>query len=684
MASTLLRCLSLAVVLGCVSQLPAFGQADPIKFGKVELKDLDEKNFVADSAAEAVILCDYGRSRIDLVNNSFRVSFERVTRIKILKKSGYDWATVKVPLYKKNTQEEKLVNLRGFTYNVVGGQLVKDKLESTAVFSEQLTPNNIIRKFTMPNVREGSIIEYTYIVNSDFLFNFQDWQFEHEIPVRWSEYRVSIPEYFDYKKLMQGYQSLAVQEHTEGTTQMTIRSAGGFSGEFTHGSGREQASTETLTPKVDNFRWAMKDLPAFREEPYMTTANNFMARINFELAGTKMPGRPYINVAGDWNKISKELLEDDEFGGQLSRGGFLKDKVATIVAQHADPQARIAAIHDLARKSVKYNGMDRLYASNSLRASFDKHSGNSADVNLLLIALLREAGLTVHPLVLSTRSHGMINTSFVMLANFNYVVASVVLPDNKQLLVDATEDLAPCGMLPARCLNGAGRLVLPNDQESAWVDLTPSQHFTEYRQINLVLDEKGGLSGKIHHEHGGYSALYHRGRIEKLGEKKYVEEMAEGHEGWSIPKYTFAERATVQKPLAMDYEFTSPGGDAPAGTLYLNPLRSLSDEKNPFVREGRMFPVDFGAPMDETLMVTLTLPAGYVVEELPKPIALELPDNGGRFVYNIAPNQNTLQIVSRLNLRKAVYSAEEYASLREFYTRALAKQAEQIVLKKKS
>ncbi|MCC2547957.1 DUF3857 and transglutaminase domain-containing protein [Hymenobacter sp. BT175] len=669
MASTLLRCLSLALMLGSVSPLPALGQADPIKFGKVELKDLDEKNFVADSAAEAVILCDYGRSHVELVNNSFHLVFERITRIKILKKSGYDWATVKVPLVKFGGTQERFSSLRGFTYNVVNGQLVKDKLESTAIFTEQNSTNFFIRKFTMPNVREGSIIEYAYTIGSDFLFNFQDWQFEHKIPVRWSEYRASIPEYFDYKKLMQGYYPLTVQEKTTGATQMPLR---GYSG------------VRNNSVSVENYRWAMKDLPAFREEPYMTSPRNFMAGMKFELAGMKFPEEPYRDVSGSWAKISKELLENENFGAQLDRGGFLKDEVKALVAKNADPQARIAAIHDLVRTSVKYNGSDHFYTSKTLRSTFDKHSGNSADVNLLLIALLREAGFTVHPLLLSTRDHGVINTSFPMLSSFNYVVGSVTLPDGKQLLVDATEELAPCGLLPMRCLNGSGRLVLPQVNELAWTDLAPAQRFTEYRQINLVLDEKGGLSGKVHQEHSGYAALSQRGKVRKLGEQKYVEELAQQHEGWSIPKYTFAERDALHKPLTLDYTFAIPGADAPASVLYLSPLRSLGDEKNPFVREGRMFPVDFGAPMDETLMVTLTLPAGYVVEELPKPIALELPDNGGRFVYNIAPNQNTLQIVSRLNLRKAVYSAEEYASLREFYTRALAKQAEQIVLKKKS
>jgi hypothetical protein len=337
------------------------------------------------------------------------------------------------------------------------------------------------------------------------------------------------------------------------------------------------------------------------------------------------------------------------------------------------------------RKAVKYDGTDRLYSTSTIRKAYDQHRGTAADVNLLLIAALREAGFQANPVLLSTRSHGMVNQEFMpLLSRFNYVIAHVALPEGKELMIDATEELLPCGMLPTRCLNGTGRLIMPKADESRWVSLVPQQRMTEYQQIQLTLDDKGGYTGKVHSEHSGYAGLHQRTRLTEKGEKKFVEELLHGREGWNLSKYQFSQRDVLDKPLTLDYELTAAGGDAPAGMLYLKPLQHFGNARNPFVHEDRKFPVDFGFAMDETLVMTLTLPAGYEVEELPKAASLALPDNGGRFLFQAQPSGAIIQIMSRLNLTRPVYSAEEYATLREFYRLVVAKQTEQIVLKKKS
>ncbi|OWP63648.1 hypothetical protein CDA63_07600 [Hymenobacter amundsenii] len=681
MIAPLLRRLLLAGFCAGAVVLEARAQTAPIKFGKIDEADLTSQNFGADSAAAAVVLCDYGISRFDYAEKGFRVLFERTTRVKILKKSGYDYATVRVPLYHKEGREEKITSLKGFTYNLVNGQVVKEKLDSDAIFKEESTPNINVRKFTLPNVREGSVVEYTYTVASEFTFNFQDWTFQSDIPVRWSEYRAAIPEYFDYKMLMQGYEPLAVQERNDGLTQYTIR----WSSSITPGGngGREAGGVAVVTPTVTNYRWAMKDVPALREEPYMTTADDYVAKIDFELAGVKMPEQPYQMVAGSWTKIDMELLQDDNFGGQLNRGGFLKDQLAPLLAKTTDPTAQVAAIHELVRRSVKHNGNNGLMATSSVRRAYDQKAGSAADVNLLLIAALREAGFQANPVVLSTRAHGRLQTSVPLLSRFNYVLAHVQLPGGQQMLVDATEELAPCGMLPHRCLNGQGRLIMPKSQDSRWVELKTDDRLTSYRQVNLTLDETGSLKGKVHQEHAGYLGFNQREKLRKLGEKKYMEELATDHEGWSIAKYDFKERETLNKPLTLDYEFASSGGEAPVSIIYLNPLRDFGAGKNPFLHEDRRFPVDFGTRLDETVLVNLTLPAGYELEEMPKGMVLDLPDGGGRFTYGVQPGPAGLQIVSRLALSKPVYSAEEYAYLREFFGRLIAKQSERLVIKKK-
>jgi len=677
----------LPLVLGTVllTTTGARAQNAPLKFGQVDPKDLTAAPFAGDSAASAVVLCDYGTTRFEYTNNDFKLVSERTTRIKILKKAGYEAATVKVPLYHQGENTEKVSSLRGLTTNLVDGKVVKTKLDlGSSAFTEELTPRVRVRKFTLPDVREGSVIEYSYTVTSDFFTNFQDWTFQSEYPVRWSEFRANIPEYFRYRKVLQGYHSLNVQTEEESAVQFNIHTAGSFSGGGLN-STREAASTETVSARQTNLRWVMQNVPAFREEPFMTTAADYVDRINFQLAGVQFPGQAYQPVAGTWAKVEMELLNDDNFGQQLDRAGFLKDQLQPLIARYPDAGERAAAVRALVMSAVRYDGNNRYATTASLRKAYDAHLGTAADVNLLLIAALRGASLPAHPVLLSTRAHGHLNPSIPLLDRFNYVLALVPLGPDKDLLLDATDPLLPCGVLPERCLNQQGRLVMRDAGASRWVDLAPVQHFVHYQQVSLVLDAQGGLTGKVHEEHGGYAGVDTRRELTTLGEKKYLAQLVAPHSGWTVPKLTVTSREDVAKPLGLDYEFTQPAeGPAAIGTFYLSPLREFGTEQNPFRHDDRLFPVDFAAPQDETTMVTLTLPEGYELTELPKPAVIDLPDGGGRFLYSVAAGApGTVQITSRLSLRKSVYAANEYVSLREFYRLMLEKQGEKLVIKKK-
>ena len=680
--------LSLLAPRVVLAQQVAAVQAPKVTFGKPEPADFEAKNFVADSAASAVVLYDFGSTRFAFDGEDFKLDTDHVTRIKILKKSGFDYATFEIPLYHKDQNDEKITSLKGFTYNEVGGKIEKVKLDVSQAFTEERTRNVKVRKVTLPGVRVGSVIDLSYSTASDFMFNFQSWTFQRDIPTRWSEFHAVIPEYFDYKMLMQGYQPLALQQREDQTAQYTLRVRGydtGTSG-LTGSSGRQPGSIETVMAKAVSYRWAMQNVPALREEPYMTTTDDYVSRISFELAGEKIPGQGYHVVAGTWQGMQRELLADDLFGGQLDRAGFLEASIKPLIAKYPDPAARAAAVRELILRAVKYDGTSTYRASNSVKRIYDLHRGNAADVNLLLLAALRQAELEALPVLLSTRRHGRVNEYSPMLDQFNYVVALLPLPDNKQLLLDATEPMLPAGMLPMRCLNQLGRVIPANSSaEGRWVSLSPSQRQTQYQDVKLTLDAQGNIVGQAHCERGGYAGVVARSKLGELGEKKYVTELASAHPGWEIGTYKFAQPEDVSQALTLNYEWKQPANTSgTANELYLNPLQAFGEQENPFQHEQRLFPVDMGMGLQNVVRVTVTLPPGYVAE-LPKPATLALPDGGGRYLFSAtAPTPGTVLLTSYLTLAKPVYGADEYASLREFYRLVLAKQAEALVVKKGS
>lgn len=652
----------------------------PLKFGQPDPADFEAKNFVADSAAPAVVLCDFGVSQFSSTAGNMVITTERTTRLKILKKAGYEYATVEVPLYHRDERAEKLNNLRGFTYlRGADGNITKIKLEASGSFEEKRTNNLTVRKFTLPNVQEGAVIEYTYLVTSTFFDNYQDWTFQHDIPVRWSEYRTSIPQVYHYKILYRGYVPLATNEMSTGSVSMLLtRRLGDGVGA---GSGLDVGTTG-LAMSTEQHRWAVRNAPAYRAEPYSTTRTDYLARMTFELAGIQMPEEKYRDLTDSWEKKNKTLLDSEEFGKALANSKFLAPAVLPLVGQYPEPAARAAAVRELVVKAVKYDGNNRCWASGPLKRSYELHRGTSADVNLLLIAALREAGLPAEPVLLSTRSHGAVSQEFPLLEQFNYVVALVALPDKKELLLDATEPLLPAGVLPTRCLSQAGHTV-PTAGEGRWVSLVPEQRYSHYQEVNLSLDAQGNLSGQVREEHGGYAGLEAREKLLQLGEKKYVTELAAAHPGWEVAKYVFSKQANVEQSLGLSYELRQPAATATtAAELYVNPLAYFGEQRNPFQHERRSYPVDMGMLQQDMIRLTLTLPPGYVAE-LPKSVSLALPDGGGRYLYSAtSPTPSTVQLISRLTFDKPVYGAVEYSLLRELYRQLLAKQTEALVIKK--
>ncbi|MCR5887083.1 DUF3858 domain-containing protein [Hymenobacter sp. J193] len=644
----------------------ALAQEAPIKFGKVTVADFIAAP--ADSAAPAVMLCDFGQSKIVGGREGFHLEFVRTARLLIRRKAGYEWATVDVPLYRNGEQAERLKNLKGSTYNVVNGKLVQEKMADNAIFKENQDKNHLRYRFTLPNVREGSIIEFTYTVESDFLFNLQNWQFQHTIPTHWSEYRTIIPAYFRYKQITRSFLPFAVQEEK----------AVAYSATFTQRiPGSAISEDYSISTQALSSRWAMQHVPALNEEPYMTAMRDYFSSIEFELSSIQYPNQEPKDVAATWESIAADLLKEEQFGADLKQKPLLAAQLSGLSLRYPDPRERAAAVVAIVQNSLKYNGEERLYFEKTLADAVKRGLGNAAEVNMLLVQSLRATGLEAHPLILSTRSHGHVLESMPVLNNFNYVVAHITLPNNKELLADATEPVVPVGMLPRRCLNGKGRL-LKSPTESRWVSLMPQHQQVQLSTSALALQPSGALKGTTHWEWNGYE-----GTSARMTEPKELVTQLQHQLGDDTTPPSAAQWKNQQdptRPLQLDLPLVLEGADDKPATLYLTPLLRLGLSTNPFRSESRFFPVDFGVTRDETHQLSITLPAGMAVAEKPQSLTLALPENGGKFYYSCTQEGNKVQFVSRLQLTKVQYSAAEYTALREFYTRIVAKHAEPLVL----
>lgn len=630
-----------------------------IKFGEFNLADVEMKSYAQDSSADAIFLYDYGQTSFELKGSMIYTHFVYHGRKKILKKSALDLGTISLQLLKFGYERDQLISdIKGFTYNFENGEVKKEKLTKESIFIEKIVGDAQNVKITLPNVKEGSVIDYTYTIDTPFSISNSPstWTFQGEYPVKWSIYEITIPSYFNYRLLMSGYLQLSGND-----TEPVNVSLGSY-------------ETNGLFQ-----RFTVKDAPAFRNEAYITHAGDYISKIDFELASITWPNVLIKDYSLDYAALNRTMLEEQSFGGQLKRTGFLEDAAKEIKAKHSDSTARLRAACEFVQKNVKWDESYGLY-SNNLRKVLDSHKGDAGDVNLLLVALLREMGFDANPVILSTRGHGKIHEQYALRKRFNYVVAHIER-NGKDLLLDGTDEYLKVGMLPIDCLNGTGWLVHP--AKPRFVSIIPTEKDVEFNKANLVIDEEGELKGSISKSYGGYGGLTAKKDFKEKGHEKYLEEAKKDHASWTIEKAEFLNTTGFETPMEAQYQVTLSDYITKAGNmLYLKPMLSEGQKENLLKAKERLYPIDLGFPVEETFMATYELPKGYSIVEMPKNISLNLPESSGKFTYLIAVNENKLTVTSRVQLRKSLYFAEEYPFLQEFFDKMVAKHNEQIVLKK--
>ncbi|WP_321307553.1 DUF3857 domain-containing protein [Marinifilum fragile] len=653
---TILRTIVLGLTFLFISNF-VFAAKAPIKFGKVSIDELKMQTYEKDSSAVAVYLCDYGVSEIPYMptTGGFQYNFTRIIRIKILKDEGLDYADLE---FSFNQRQSKVGTAKACTYNLEDGKIVKTKVSSKDRILEKSSDDIYTYKLACENVKPGSVVEFMYQITSDIPWNIGPWYFQHSIPAIWSEFRVNVPEYFDYKKNAKGYLSFDISEHT-------------------YANGTRKNGTNF---SIDQYRFVIKDVPAFKKEPYTTSNKNYMSAVEFEIAGTRSNTGVYKDLTGNWDKINKTLMESEYFGQQLKTGGFLKDVVDEITSKTESDEEKILAAFNYIKSNMKWDDYYGKFTTSTLRSAFKEKKGNVADINLMLVVLLNKLGIKADPVILSTRSHGLLSLFSPSQSKFNYVIASCKVGENR-IYLDATDANCPSNLLPERCINDKGRLI--SSQGSFFVDIKSSSISKSATIAKLKLDEDGVVSGNLDLSLNGFTALQFRDAIQDKNEEELRETMDEAYKLIDVESVEISNLKEVEKSVIskMEVEMTEELENV-NNLIYFNPFIVNKIEENPFTLEERKYPVDFTYPIDRTFMLELTVPDGYTLESKPAPARINLPEKSGQFMYSASQTGNKIMVVSRFKINKRTFLFNEYPNLKEFYNLIVAKHAEMLVLKR--
>jgi len=634
-------------------------------FGKVDKTDLEMTDCDFDNGAEAVVLIDYGNTYYDRGTvgfSTFKTVFQRRTRIKILKQKGIAHADIQIPYYTHNN-EERILKLNANTYNIDGsGKVLTTEVKKSSIYSKKIDGNYSKMIIAFPEVKVGSIIEYSYTIERE-TWDLRDWYFQRSIPVKYSEYQLKIPQIFRFS--VQPSIVDPIEDKQEIITE-SISMDEGF-----------------METKVLKSNYIMRNLKGIKAEPYMGSAKDYMQRLEFQMTQIHYNENRVQDLSVKWSDVIKnKLMKADDFGLQLESSVPNSKPLVEEAKQIADPESRMKFIYYTLRRSISWNGdEDYVFTDKGINNAWESKTGNVADINLLLIKLLNDAGIKATPILFSTRDHGLVVPNYPDLNQFNSVMAYVVLGD-RTFVLDATDKFTYYKLVPEKIVNTNGFLV--EGINGRWKEiLSGKSRYKVMAAVQGQIDESGNMKGS------GLINSYDYARVQRAEE--WVQDKQKFRDEYFIKPYPALqiEEITINNldadsmPLEQKVKFNSTLNSS--GDYRYFSLNIFSDlEQNPFIADNRMSDIDFGVQQYFTVFGNYTIPTGYVFDGLPENISLSTSDNGIVFNRTVQVDANLLNVKMTLDFKRSFYPASSYSEFKDFYKKLFDKLNEQVVLKKKT
>ncbi|AWH85016.1 transglutaminase [Flavobacterium album] len=650
-------------------------KAQQYELGEVTKAELEEKSHPTDPSAGAAILFSKGKTYMTYSDNGgFDLVTEVEMKIKIYSKDGYEWANKVIPYYSNDNNKESVDISKAATYNLVNGAVKKTKLKSEGEFDEQVNKFWRQKKIVLADVKEGSIVEYKYTVRSPFIETFPAWTFQETIPVNHSEYVTMIPEYFMYNTNFRGFYVPKVAK-TTATKSISITSKERTGNYVT----KTTFSTDKIEYQEQRVSYVLDRLPAMKEESFVNNVLNYTASIEHELTIVKYPNTQIKSYSTNWEDVVKTIYKYDDFGPELERTGYFDKDIDALLAGVSSPAEKVMAIFFYVKGRMNWNEYVGYSCNSGVKKAYNDKVGNVAEINLMLTAMLRYAGLNANPVLVSTRSNKI--ALYPNRTAFNYVITAVEI-DGKILLLDATSKSAMPNIIPPRAINWTGRLIR-KDGTSESIELTPKTNAREVVNISVQLDAEGKIKGKARDQYFDHNAYAFRENFGGVSKESCMEKLEKRYKGIEIQSYNITDDKSLNKPVVEEYDFTHNNiCDIIGGKMYINPMLFFTETENPFRQEKREYPIDFVYPHQDKYMINIMVPEGYVVESSPTPVNMAMEDGIGSFKYNIGVNNNQIQIGVMIDINQAIISQDYYATIKDFFQKMIDKQNEKIVLKK--
>jgi len=651
------------------------------KFGKVSKLELKESTCTLDSTANASILYKERKSHFDFRKESgFILVEDYFIRIKIYNKEGFDWATYSIPIYHNGRASEKVTKLKAYTFNLDHGKIIKTQLSKKNIFKEKTNKFYDQKKFTMPNIKPGSVIDIKYTFETPFTEEMNDFIIQEDIPTKEVFFKINIPEFYGYRPLVKGYLPINIDQsiHEKSLTFFEIARSGGEGlSTVQHSTNAYEINYQEIVYKINKT-----NIPALKDEPYSGNINNYRSAVLMELLYLKFPNQPKKILSATWEDVAKETFRHPKFGPQLKKNNYLKNDLKAFI--NLPEQEKLKKIFEFIKNKIKWNKEYGYLVDKGVAKAYKNGIGNVAEVNLNLINMLNAAGLDASPVLISTVNHGI--PLFPTRTGFNYVIAAVKTPNGLTLL-DATDKNSISNVLPERDLNFQGRLIHKNG-DSEEIYLFPDFYSNKVRNINVNFTTEEELEGFFIDQTDNYFAMQKRNSIETIAKEEIEKWFEEKYPELEITTSRIKNIENIYKPIKETVKFETDNFVEEIGDkIYLLPLLTWRFESNPFKSKERKFPVFLNFPHVISNTVNLSIPDNFIIEKIPLNTSYNFTDKDGGILgtydYKITQNNNKLTIKSIYNINMSIIPEENYKNLKNFMEQVVNKQNEKIILTKK-
>lgn len=653
----MIKKLQLTIVLLILIRLTIQGQIFPKEFGKISKEEIELKQYSKNKDAEAIVLYDIAKSYFARTENSFDLVFERTTRIKILSEAGIKWAEVEIPFYQEGSIYERVYDIEAFSYNYENGGIIKSAFNKSNTYNEKINNSWNVKKLAIPNVKEGTIIEYRYKINSQYKFNLRDWEFQWKIPVVYSEYEVSMIPFYEYSWLLQGANKFDSQ---------TSYVDKGISRQF--GSVTFEDMVHTYT---------MKDVPAFDNEEFITSSNDYIIKLDFQLSRINQLDGSKVDILTTWEDMNKGLLNHKDFNKYAQKSEKFASKLLnTESIKFNNDKEKFDHVIEYVKINYNWDKNYGKYASKSPGKFVEQKYGNCADINLFTIGLLNASGIEAKPVLISTRENGKIKYDYPYAHFFNYVIILANV-DGNNVLTDATGILSLNNRIPSRCINDKG-LVIQKDKVE-WIGLEclfPSEMKTDI-QIEVLDNEH--INSIISTSATEYDALYYRNNY--ADDIENIKKKIETTDYFIIDTSIIVQnQLNVKEPYILTYKQKSTP-EIINEKIYLSPMLGQVISDNPLKQKERAYPIDMTYPKKRTFNSKILIPEGFKVDYLPS--GQTINNELFELTYSVNSDDRQIIIIFDYYFKETVYSAHDYSKIKSYFNEIVKKGNEKIIFSKK-